>query len=285
MKTATNIYLTIIIYTISVFISPAKCDEKSKPNTLQKFTVTTNTPNNRKLEFLYRIPKIDAKKHAHSVLVMFGGRNWKAERTFRIYKFESLADKYNIYLLSPSFCNDEYWQPEKWSGNALFAALEKLKKQHNLANPQIFYYGYSAGGQCANLFYFWKPAPIKAVAFHACGVYEKNISKTKTVPFLITCGEKDDIRFQLSYTFTQKLRELNSSVIFKNYSTEHGLNPASLNLAKSFIGDIISGKTKTTFFSEDFIDEIYDADSKQKIDKEFKNNFYSKQTAELWLNN
>lgn len=258
----------------------------------EKFIIKTEAPNNKQLEVAYRAPKIsEDNKYSPAILVMFGGRNWKAAKTFRTYKFNQLADKYNVYLVSPSFKDDEYWHPEKWSGEALFEAIDRLKTKFNLNEPDLYYYGYSAGGQCANLFYFYKPESICAVGIHACGVFSAALTKP-SAPFLVTCSENDDIRFQLSYTFAQKLREQTvsadiplSKVIFKNYQAGHELNEEALILARCFFSDMLEKREQVKFIAEDFINTIYDADSARSanIDKELKNIFYSRKTADAWL--
>ncbi len=117
-----------------------------------------------------------------------------------------------------------YWQPEKWSGTALQQAIAKACATFNLKNPPLYYYGYSAGGQCANLFYFWRPESVRAVVIHACDVWSEAIAKLpsaayNTAPFLITCGRDDPERFATSYTTAQRLREgglPNAASFFRN---------------------------------------------------------------------
>ena len=63
------------------------------------------------VDFHYRIPqKYDAKS---KIMILFGGRNWQGERTLKTYNFNALADKHSVFLLSPSFKDRDYWEPEK----------------------------------------------------------------------------------------------------------------------------------------------------------------------------
>ena len=53
------------------------------------------------VKFAYRVP-------AHSdttarILVCFGGRNWEGDKTLRAFGFDAVADRHNLYLISPSF--------------------------------------------------------------------------------------------------------------------------------------------------------------------------------------
>ena len=51
------------------------------------------------VDFHYRIPKKYNSKS--KIMVLFGGRNWRGERTLKTYNFNALADKHRIFLLSP----------------------------------------------------------------------------------------------------------------------------------------------------------------------------------------
>ena len=125
-------------------------------------------------------------------MVLFGGRNWTGDRTLKVYKMDALADRYNLVLLSPWFKNDEYWYPEKWSGNALLKAIDFVCKKYRIdPKLKLLYYGYSAGGQCANLCYSWNPELVKAWGVHACGVWRLLKKKKYSAPGLVTCGKGD----------------------------------------------------------------------------------------------
>lgn len=66
------------------------------------------------IEFAYRTPKSPSSNSR--IMVLFGGRNWNGDKAIKTFNFEELADKYSLILLSPSFKDNEYWQPE--SGRA-----------------------------------------------------------------------------------------------------------------------------------------------------------------------
>ena len=226
------------------------------------------------VDFHYRIPqKYDAKS---KIMVLFGGRNWQGERTLKTYNFNALADKHRIFLLSPSFKDRDYWEPEKWSGKLLQKAIRQLEKRYNLQSQKVYFYGYSAGGQCTALFYQWMPDKVAACGIHACGVYPEKIKIAKA-PFLITCGTEDKERFQISRHFIYCYRERGGLLLWKYLpNSGHELSKEALELAKVWFDDLLSGK-KVIAYCEDDTRQI-----KQRIDTEFRNPLYSDKMRELW---
>ena len=226
------------------------------------------------VDFHYRIPqKYDTRS---KIMVLFGGRNWQGERTLKTYNFNALADKHRIFLFSPSFKDRDYWEPQVWSGKLLQKAIRQLEKRYNLQSQKVYFYGYSAGGQCTALFYQWMPQKVAACGLHACGVYPEKIKKSKA-PFLITCGTEDKERFQISRHFIYRYREHGGLLLWKYFSNSgHELSKEALELAKVWFDDLLSGK-KVIAYGEDDIRQI-----KQQIDTEFRNPLYSEKMWELW---
>ena len=227
------------------------------------------------VDFHYRIPgKYDTKS---TIMVLFGGRNWQGERTLKTYNFNDLADKYKIFLLSPSFNDCNYWEPQVWSGELLKKAIQLLEKRYHLQPQKVYFYGYSAGGQCVALFYQWMPDKVAACGIHACGVYPETINVSQ-VPFLITCGLEDNERFQISRYFIYCYREHGGLLLWKYFPhSGHELSKSALELAKVWFDDLLSGK-KIIAYGEDDTRQI-----KQQIDTEFRNPLYSEKMRELWI--
>jgi hypothetical protein len=261
---------------------------------LEHLTVATDTPHNKKLEFVLRLPAgfNSANAGKFEIMVLFGGRNWSGERTLKCYGFNQLADKYNLLLISPSFKDDNYWEPEKWSGPALTAILDKIRRKYNIPKKKIFYYGYSAGGQCANLFFHWNPKIVKAWGAHACGVWYKvktsktnsaHLKKNDRIFALVTCGENDAQRLLLSLDYVRHAREKGNEIIFRSYPGGHELNHTVLALARAFFESVLTG-TKIKYIGDDQIMRYYPSNSKRagRIDLEYRNPFLDLQTAELW---
>ena len=226
------------------------------------------------VDFHYRKPKkYDAKS---KIMVLFGGRNWQGKRTLKAYNFNVLADRHNMFLLSPSFKDCNYWEPEKWSGKLLQKAIQQLEKCYNLQPQKVYFYGYSAGGQCTALFYQWMPDKVAACGIHACGVYPEKIKIAKA-PFLITCGTEDKERFQISRHFIYHYREHGGLLLWKYFPNfGHELSKEALELAKVWFDDLLSGK-EVIAYGEDDTKQI-----KQQIDTEFRNPLYSEKMRELW---
>ncbi len=224
------------------------------------------------VNFAYQIP---SKGQPKDILVLFGGRNWLGAKTLKIFNFKKLAEKHNLILISPSFVNKNYWEPQTWSGNTLKTALKLICKKYKLHNPKIYLYGYSAGGQCAALFSDWMPEQITAWGAHGCGVYPEKIKNIKS-PALITCGIDDTQRLQISRLFVYKYREAGGLVMWKYFNSGHGLNPKALELAKLWF-DAIMSNSKIICFGEDDTMQI-----KKNIDTEFKNPIYNEKLMRLW---
>jgi poly(3-hydroxybutyrate) depolymerase len=256
-------------------------------DTYSRLTIDTSAPNNQKTEIIYLLPNVtfnDTKKK-QCLLVLFGGRNWLGEKALDTYHFDELADQYHIVLLSPSFKDDDYWRPEEWSGEVLLAAIKEIEQKHNLTLSEWYYYGYLGGGQCANLFYFLKPEKVRAVAIHACVVWDESLQSAENkAPFLITCGQEDSDRYIISYTAVQRMRESGRPVIFWDYGGGHELNPEALNLAHAFFTAQFEGKTAPVKIAEDNLRELYDPNESaaKRIDPEFANIFTSDNLAKLW---
>ncbi len=231
------------------------------------------------IEFVYRLPaKIE--KNAR-VMVVFGGRNWPGEKTIKTFNFDKLADKHSLILLSPSFKDDEYWQPEKWSGKLLLKAVEALNSKCSLPDRKLLFYGYSAGGQCANLFYNYMPERVEAWGLHACGVYPQAPQKNGA-PAFATCGLLDSDRVRISKIFIYKYRELGGNIIWKTYAGGHELNGEALDFARQFFDDILGGSASPICVGEDETMLVLPPHRAREIDIEFRNPLYSEKLKKLW---
>ncbi|MBE6366443.1 MAG: hypothetical protein E7052_00860 [Lentisphaerae bacterium] len=69
------------------------------------------------------------RRERYRVLVMFGGRNTdgKADASGRM-GWGEWADKHGIFIVAPGWKDDDYWEPEKWSGKLLQKAIRQLDK-------------------------------------------------------------------------------------------------------------------------------------------------------------
>ncbi|MFA6568748.1 MAG: hypothetical protein WCS96_11095 [Victivallales bacterium] len=254
------------------------------------FNIQTPSKGNSILEIAVRVPGGYSRQAAgkFGVLVLFGGRNWEGRRTIETYRFNEFADRYGMFIVSPSFKDDEYWQPEKWSGKALLDTLDKIYEKYGLdRKKKIFCYGYSAGAQCVNLFLAWKPEIVEAWSLHACGVWlDPDNSRSLKAPGLATCGELDIGRRELSISRIAKMRENGCTVIWKSFPGEgHGLPGAALKLAEAFFESCISNpERKIKFVGDDQLMRYFPIESKEVkfIDEGGRNEFYDEKLAGMW---
>lgn len=263
--------LFCICYSLATVASEVNYPHFSLPTTHYPLPLT-----HYPLKIVYRVP---AQYNENSrIMVLFGGRNWPGEKTLKAYGFDTLADKHQLFLLSPSFVDHDYWEPEQWSGEVLKKALAELRKRYKLKKNRLYFYGYSAGGQCANLFYAWMQDEVAAWSAHGCGVYF-NAPIKEPVPALITCGLKDEERFQISRQFIYRYREAGGQLLWKTYQGVHELSREALELARAWF-DAILASENIQEYGEDDTGKIRD---KNSIDLEFRNPFHNTKLRELWL--
>lgn len=254
-----------------------------------KFKIKTDSEQNKELVFALRVPEnySQADSEKYRIIVLFGGRNWDAKKTIKTYNLNKLAEKHSLLILSPSFKDNDYWEPEKWSGKALLEAIEKVRKDYGLSkDKKLLYYGYSAGGQCANLFASWKPEIVDAWGAHACGVWFKADKISVRTSSFVTCGEDDIERYHSSMYFIHNVREKGYPVIWKSFPEQgHELSKEALLLAENFFDSFLSSKDRTTkFIGDDQTMEYYPANSKKAshVEVEDANPFWDEELARAW---
>ena len=245
-----------------------------------KFVIYTSAPHNRTVEFAYRLPQHTPPEQIKTVLVIFGGRNWNGTDALRQLDFTALADRFGLILLSPGFKDDDYWEPEKWSGTALNDALKELAKRARVKDFTLLYYGYSAGGQCANLFYCWKSNRIIAWGVHACGFWGNPENVKNPVPSIITCGIQDKERWELSRNFVQRSGELGWQRMWCELPGEHEFSTEALALGNAFFTAVLSGE-KTVYYGDDQTGKI--SDVADKIDPELRSYLPGDDVKKRWL--
>lgn len=201
--------------------------------------VKTRAPDNALVKVWYRVPRNhDANRKGLSrVLILFGGRNCdgKPEVSGKL-GWTEWADQNGIFLVAPTLKNDDYWEPERWSGRAIEDALAQIAAKYRIATSGLLYYGYSAGSQASNLFSAWRPDLCRAYVSHACGVFHKPMPKMKNVPACVTCGDADDARYVISRQFVERCKGVGVPVVWKSFPNHpHDVPPDSIRLAKAFL--------------------------------------------------
>ncbi len=207
---------------------------------VESVVIRSRAPNNPQVTVYYRVPKnYDGKRQeSYRVMVIFGGRNntGKADAGGRL-GWGPWADELGIFLVSPGFKDDNYWEPREWSGKVLASALSEIKKKYNIHPEKMLFYGYSAGSQCSNLFPAWRPEWARAWVSHACGVFHEPNARMRTIPGLVTCGDADISRYIISRNFVENSRKKGVNIIWKSFPNHpHDVPPDSLKLARAFLG-------------------------------------------------
>lgn len=265
-------------------------------------TVKTTATENKNLKVFYRVPKNFSKdgEKLYRVMVLFGGRNCNGENLVKSNMVD-FADANDVFTVAPSFKNDEYWQPEKWSGRAILSALAEIEKSYPIRTDRIIYCGYSAGSQAANLFAAWRPDICIAWVSHGCGVWHKPSRKMQNVPGLATCGEADVGRYELTKKFAIDSRRKGISVIWKSYpNTPHEVHPDAMKMTKIFLEyhhitniadllpekkkDVVKFKPVAKYIGDDQEGRYWEVGSRsiKNIEVEDRVEFYSKDLAEAW---
>ena len=244
-----------------VFMLVAASASADGAASVESVTVATKAPHNAEAMFWYHVPaKYDAKrKKPYPVLVYFGGRNCKGkDEASGKLGWSDWADANGAFLVCPGFRDDDYWEPEKWSGQALLDALSEIKRRYRIDDTKLSYYGYSAGSQAANLFPAWRPARCRAWVSHACGVFHEPKAAMRGVPGLVTCGDADSARYVISRAFVEKARKRGVDIIWKSFPNHpHDVPPDSLRLARAFLAHCMSGSTDRSAFVGDDQDGVY----------------------------
>lgn len=250
------------------------------PARVESVQVRTRAPQNQVVTVHFRIPaNYDPKRDGlWRVLVFFGGRNTDGSgEASGGLGWGEWADQYGVFLVSPGFRDDEYWQPEEWSGRALFSALAEIRKQYEICTDKLLFYGYSAGSQCSNLFPAWRPGSTWAWVSHACGVFHEPGGRMRSVPGLVTCGDADTARYIISRNFVEEARKRGTAILWKSFpNSPHDVPPDSLKLARAFLAyyhlrylsdlgrPVKRENTPEPFFVGDDLDNVfYPADSPQ----------------------
>lgn len=235
-------------------------------------TVNTKSSKSPDATFWYHIPENydPARKSPYHVLVYFGGRDCSGENEARgKMGWAQWADANDVFLVCPGFKGDEYWEPAKWSGDALLKAFSLLAREYNVETRKVAYYGYSGGSQAANLFAAWKPQRCIVWVSHACGVFHEPNAGVNGIPALVTCGDADIARYVISRSFVERARRKGYSIIWKSYPNhDHDVPPESLALAQAFLkhylldgGKQNSRTSKDIFVGDDQDDAYYPASS------------------------
>lgn len=279
----------IVLVCVCACAVASKAQEKrpDAPERLKSVQVQTRSQANRVVTVWYRVPKnFDPTERDRTwrVLVVFGGKNKDGKNEAAGgagLDWGPWADEQDVFLVSPGFKDDNYWNPQPWSGQALFDALALIKRQYPICDTKLLYYGHSAGAQCSNLFAAWRPDAVRAWVSHGSGVFYKPSITMKGVPGLVSCGEADTARCIIGRRFVQKCLAQGQDVIWRSYpNSPHDVPKDSLKLARAVLthyhglyqSDLWSNRPAgrveaqpALFFGDDADHAYYPADSTKAL--------------------
>ena len=210
------------------------------------------------------------------VLVLLGGRGWDGQRALRGLGFAEWAAGRGWCVIAPSFTDGEWWRPEGGSAAALRRMVETLRGRHALRPLPVFVFGYSAGGQLTALMQASPPFPVAAWCAVGCGVFPD--PPRCGPPALVACGVGDTGRFSIGRTFACRYREAGGELLWRPHRGGHGLDDASLALAREFFAAVASG-ARCAMWGEDDTRRVA---PRERIDPEFLNPLYNARIAALW---
>ena len=245
----------------SAFLALAAVPVIYAESSAQCVIVRTKAPHNLEAKIWYHVPaKYDANRNKpYPVLVYFGGRNCSGEKEASgKLGWSDWADENDVFLVCPGFKDDNYWDPEEWSGRALFDALSLIKRKYRIDDAKVSYYGYSAGSQAANLFPAWRSNRTRVWASHACGVFHEPKAAMRGIAGLVTCGDADMARYLISRAFVEKARRRGLDIIWKSFQNHpHDVSPDSLRLARAFFSYHLSETKSAVAFVGDDQEGVY----------------------------
>ena len=113
------------------------------------YTLKTSAKGNPTSTFRCRVPAQynQSSKVKYRLLVYFGGRNTTGEHEVKNPTWTNWCDKNGVFLVVPSYKNDNYWEPQKWSGKALLEAIAQLKKKYPNTEALLIGGATAAGGE------------------------------------------------------------------------------------------------------------------------------------------
>lgn len=265
-------------------------------------SVKTSSKENPTAVFRCRPPSKyrSASAAKYRLLIFFGGRNASGEGEIKNRAWTDWCDRNDVFLIAPSYRDGNYWEPQRWSGKALLEAIALLKKKYpNICDDKLLFYGYSAGGQCSNLFPAWIPEKSRAYVSHACGVFHRPSGRMKDVAALLTCGDADRRRIAINRRFIESCRKFGINVLWKSFPNRpHDVPQGSAHLARAFLEyyhrlyacDLDASKPrpagdeKPQFVGDDIDGIVYPADSPEamQICEEDRVFIVSRELAEAW---
>jgi len=155
-----------------------------------------------------------------------------------------LAHRERIALVCPSFAKIPlaeihqrrgYYYPDQGSGEAVWRAVEEVRRETGMTHERVGWFGFSAGAHFVHRFALWKPERVTCLVACAAGWWDEPTEGIRAVPALILCGEEDS-RLNASLAFFQKGRLLGAPWVWRSFpGTGHEVTPEVRQLAQLFM--------------------------------------------------
>lgn len=243
----------------------------------------------------YHAPRVlSAERLPAGLLLVCPGLNGEgAEACREDGPWAKFADRYNLWILSPTFhCDSKdvrdrrkcYYYPESGSFEWLLTEIDKLADQHGISDRKLLLFGFSAGAHVVHRLALWRPERVKAVAAYSAGWWDIPKKDAQSVSMLIMCGEQDE-RYEPSIAFYREAMKVGWPVAWRSFSdVGHTIDDRVLTMTQCFLAAFVETHGLNPWIGD--IQEwlAYPADSKeaQAIPLEYRAILPSEQVAKVW---
>jgi|APCry1669189000_1035189.scaffolds.fasta_scaffold00764_7 hypothetical protein len=188
------------------------------PDRMRVFQIPIQGKNDDKAIFFLRMPPASTVSGRGKIPLLVLNPSFNhggAEYILNSNAWARFADEYGVCLLVPEFefANErsgslEYEMAAFWSGKTLLEAVEWVGEHYPVSTHRFMIHGYGGGGIFASNFVRWAPERCLAASLNSFGDSSsrfdgcpdlKPFSALRSVPLIITCGDRDDARFSVIF--------------------------------------------------------------------------------------
>jgi tetratricopeptide (TPR) repeat protein/predicted esterase len=191
------------------------------PENLKVFQIpligTPGNGNGDQATFFMRLPRGISKSQQEKIPLLVLNPSFNhggGEYILDSNPWARFADDYGLCLLIPEFeygnerpgGNWEYQQAANWSGKTLLEAVKWVGDRYPVKTDRFLIHGYGGGGIFASGFVRWAPERCLAASLSSFSNMDtsadgcidlKPFADLRSLPLLVTCGERDDARMGL----------------------------------------------------------------------------------------
>lgn len=150
--------------------------------------------------------------------LFIGIHGYKSNGAQTMPLWRTFADSEGFILVCPSF-KDGYQRLEYASDYRMIDIIKELSGEFRIDDKKVFMAGFSGGAQFAHRFVLRHPEYVQAASIMAAGSYDYPTSsiQAKDIKFLVTVGENDSERFEITKKFAEQLKDNGYNVRFKSF--------------------------------------------------------------------